>query len=162
VPGTAYGAFGRNVSASRLNALINNYNNTIAGKLTPAGQALVSAGLFTNEQLVALGAVAPKIRAAPNGGVDLDWLRAFDVKLTWSHILREKITIRPSVGLYNAFNFANFDLPSNTLRGELDGGVGSVNGTTYNQQGANRVGVGSGVYSLGAPRVAEFDLKLTF
>jgi hypothetical protein len=163
LPGTNIGAFGRSAnSATSVNNLINNYNNTVAGQMTPAGQALVNAGLFTAAQLKALGAVAPTITAAPAGQVGLDWLRAFDLKLSWSHTFKERVTIQPSVGLYNAFNFANFDLPPNTLRGVLDAGVGAANGTTYNQQGSNRVGVGTGVYGLGGPRVAEFGMRLTF
>jgi hypothetical protein len=53
-------------------------------------------------------------------------------------------------------------LPQSTLNPLLTGAAGSVNGTTYNDQTTQRVGVGTGVYSLGAPRVIEWGLKLTF
>jgi hypothetical protein len=78
----------------------------------------------------------------------LSWLRAFDFKLAWGHIFKEKLTIEPNVSLFNAFNFANFDLPGNTLTGLLLGSAGSVNGTTYTDHNVNRVGVGSGVFAL--------------
>ena len=41
------GTFMRSVSPGNLNAYLTNFNNTVAGTLTPAGQALVKAGLFT-------------------------------------------------------------------------------------------------------------------
>ena len=42
------------------------------------------------------------------------------------------------------------------------GAVGQINGTTYEGHNINRVGVGSGVYSLGAPRQIEFGLRISF
>jgi hypothetical protein len=66
------------------------------------------------------------------------------------------------VGFYNLFNFANFDLPGNMMNGLLTGAVGQINGTTAQGRNVNRVGVGTGVYSLGAPRQIEFGLRLTF
>ena len=39
---------------------------------------------------------------------------------------------------------------------------GSANGTPGRQPDSLRVGLGSGVFGLGAPRVIEFSLKLTF
>jgi Carboxypeptidase regulatory-like domain len=44
----------------------------------------------------------------------------------------------------------------------LTGGTGSVNGTTYSGADSVRIGVGTGVFSLGAPRTVEFGMKLTF
>ena len=51
IPGTKQGAFMRNVSLGDLPNVVNNYNNTVADNLTPAGQLLVSQGLFTAQQL---------------------------------------------------------------------------------------------------------------
>jgi len=70
--------------------------------------------------------------------------------------------VQPSVGFYNLFNFANFDLPGNTLNELLTGTAGQINGTTSEAHNITRVGVGTGVYSLGAPRQIEFGLRLTF
>jgi hypothetical protein len=162
MPGTAFGNFDRGINAGSLNNAINNYNNTVAGQPTPAGQVLINNGLFTLKQLQALGAVAPSVSLAPKGQVNLAWLRSLDLKLAWNHVFREKISIEPSVGIYNLFNFANFDLPENTLTGLLLGAAGSVNGTTYREHNINRVGVGSGVFALGSPRQIEFGLMVSF
>jgi len=94
--------------------------------------------------------------------VDLSWLRAFDVKLAWSHTFKESLTIEPHMGVYNAFNFANFDMPGNRLTGLLLGSAGTVNGTTYADHNVNRVGVGTGVFALGSPRQLEFGLTISF
>ena len=48
------------------------------------------------------------------------------------------------------------------LNGLLTGATGQINGTTSQGHNVNRVGVGTGVYSLGAPRQIEFGLRLTF
>jgi hypothetical protein len=162
LPGTTFGNFDRGIDAGNINKLISRYNSTIAGQPTPAGQVLIKNGLFNLTQLQRLGAVAPPIPLAPKGQVDLAWLRAFDLNVTWSYVFKEKVTIEPSVGMYNLLNFANFDLPGNTLSGLLLGSAGSVNGTTYSDHNVNRVGVGSGVFALGSPRQVEFGLRISF
>jgi len=82
--------------------------------------------------------------------------------VSWSCKIGEGIAIQPSVGFYNLFNFANFDLPGNALNGLLTGASGQINGTTPTAHNVNRVGVGTGVYSFGAPRQIEFGLRITF
>jgi hypothetical protein len=181
IPGTKQGAFMRNVSLGDLPNVVNNYNNTVADNLTPAGQLLVSQGLFTAQQLgvgnqlcvnnpnsVSAGAacaVAPAISPVVPGEVGLTWLKTFDMSLTWVgkvNIKERQVSIEPSASFYNLFNFANFNIPGNVLSGILTGGAGSLNGTTYSGANSVRVGVGTGVFALGAPRTIEFGLKLSF
>jgi hypothetical protein len=177
IPGTRVGSFDRGINSSNINKVLSNYNNTTALNLTPAGQVLRRSGLFTAAQLGvgealcydnpthhpvnSLCAIAPPVPLAPPGQVNLSWLRALDLKITWSHKIRHWISVQPGVGIYNLANFANFDLPGNALNGLLTGGEGQINGTTSTGHNVNRVGVGTGVYALGAPRQIEFGLRLT-
>jgi hypothetical protein len=177
IPGTHFGEFNREVSASNLNSLISAYNQTYGNNPTPAGQVLIQNGLMTLSQLQALGGVAPHICLAPpaiddnpscspnspGGQVGFSWLRAFDLKLGWQYRVKENFTIEPNVAFYNLFNFSNFNLPPNTMTGILFGaGNGSINGTTRIDNQAFRVGNGTGVYSLGSYRQIEFGMRLIF
>jgi len=170
LPGTSNGAFMRNFGVTGLNAAISNYNTTQGGQPTPAGQVLVNNGLFTVGQLQAIGAVAPTLSSAPIDQLVFPWMRAFDFKASWIHHIGERFTIEPNVGIYNIFNFSNFNLPPGAMTGWLDEGAGSINsvhtltqpGETAPEANIFRVGAGTGVFGLGAPRVMEFGLRLTF
>jgi hypothetical protein len=162
LPGTHVGNFDRGINASNINSVISNYNATVAGTPTPAGKVLIQNGLMTAAQLALLGGVAPLVPLAPPDQVNYAWLRTMDTTVAWTYVIKERFTIKPSVGLFNVANFVNFDLPESMMSGLLTGGTGSINGTNYNGHFVNRVGVGTGVYSLGSPRQIEFALKLTF
>ena len=183
LPGTHLGQFDRQTNASGLNAVVNRYNSTQAGQPTPAGNVLVQNGLMTAAQLALAadpangiaGGVSPTIDLAPANQADFTWLRALDFKLSWRHTFHDRITVEPSVGFFNLPNFANYNLPPNTMNGILFGaGNGSINGTTKgggrcdpndpNACGNNafRVGNGTGVYGLGAQRQIEFGLRIVF
>lgn len=161
LPGTNVGSFGRSVKVGDLNSVINSYNTNDAGKLTPAGNALVNAGLFTPSQLTQLGANTPSIQAAPAGEVGLSPFIDTDLSLAYEWRIKERVTIEPKVTLYNLFNVANYDASGNTLGGTLNGLAGFANGTTVGTR-TNRTLFGSGVYAFGAPRALEWGAKITF
>ncbi|MGB7131689.1 MAG: carboxypeptidase regulatory-like domain-containing protein [Candidatus Sulfotelmatobacter sp.] len=162
LPGTNVGSFEHGVSASNINKVISNYNTQYAGTTTPAGQVLINNGLFTLGQLTALGGVQQTVPLAPTNEANMGWLHALDMSLNWIYKMREDLVIQPGVSFFNVLNFANFDGPANPLSGVLDGSPGSVNGTAGEQPASNRLGLGSGVFALGSPRVIEFSLKLSF
>jgi hypothetical protein len=164
LPGTGVGSFGRDLGVGGMINAINSYNSNGAGQLTPAGRALVTAGLFTQPQLIALGAVTPTIAAPPAGEVALDQFFTFDVRLSWKikPVRRwEHVSFEPQINIYNIFNRQNFDSPSQPLSGILNGSPGFVNGTTRGDR-SNLIGLGSGVFALGAPRSLEFGFKVVF
>jgi hypothetical protein len=162
LPGTNIGSFGRAVKAKDLNNIIRMYNSNFGNQLTPAGAALVAAGLFSRSQLIQLGANAPAITPAPADNPSLAWLRTFDVTLSRPLKIGDRFVLEPGVSAFNVLNFANFDGPGNRLLGVLNGTVGTLNGTTKTERATNRIGLGSGAYSLGAPRQIQFGLKVTF
>ncbi len=166
LPGTNIGSFGRNVTPSTINDYISNYNIKDAGQLTPAGQALATAGLFTQGQLQQLGAVTPTLADAPAGEVGMGGLFYADLGFSYTARIRERVTLQPSLTFYNVTNSQNYDQGNNILSGILQAAGPSVasgyaNSTTYGQR-TTRVTLGSGVYGQGGPRVVEFGLKLMF
>jgi len=162
LPGTNIGAFGRSVKAGDINDVISSYNQNFAGRPTPAGQTLINNGLFTLAELQALGGVQQQVPLAPANEAGMAWLKAFDLSLNWKYRLKERVDFEPGVSFFNVMNFANFDGPNLPLTGVLSGTSGSVNGTPGEQPNAYRLGLGSGVFSLGSPRVIEFSLKVSF
>jgi hypothetical protein len=165
LPGTQLGAFGRSVTPSNINKVITDYNNTIGGTILPQGQALVDAGILTSSQMTALGAVADTLPLAPKDQMNMSWVHGFDAKFTWPIKIKERMTLEPSVGFYNLFNFSNFNSISNYLSGFLNGSAGTINGTALSDLAAKdslRVGAGTGVNTTGAPRQIEWGLRFTF
>jgi len=163
------GTYMRQVSRGNLNTVLSNFNASYVGQLTPAGQALVSAGLFTQTELTQLGATV-------NGGTPLStvpnpagnpWFKDFDTVLAWPFHVKERFTIAPQVSFFNVFNFSNFASVGSltTPLGALNGGPGTPNGTINGNDPTHNVlrnGLGSGVFAAGSPREAEFGLRIDF
>jgi hypothetical protein len=168
VPGTQIGDFMRKFGVSGLQSVINNYNANDAGQPTPAGQKLISAGVFSLADLQALGGVMQPLADTAPGAVGLSWLKTFDMSLKWDHKIGERFEIEPSVSIFNIFNFANFDLPGDLQGGNLAFGPGTqpaltIGGTTADPASrTNRASLQSGVNALGAPRVIEWGMAFRF
>jgi len=160
-------------STSQLTKLLTYYNSTYAGKLTPAGQALLPSGLFSGDQLVKLGAYSPVIQGLPGHFAEATWLKTIDLRLSWPFRIGERVKLEPNASLFNVFNFANFGGAGNQLSGVLNGAPGSSlnnassagfcgNSTTFCTSRLDRVLAGSGTYANGAPRQMEFGVRITF
>lgn len=180
-PGTRPGSYMHDVKPSTLSAYINNFNSGYAGRLTPAGQALVSAGLMTQAQLSALGAVVPALPNAIVGRAlaepmyeSMDLTFSYPVRFGhYVHTLGESALLEPRVAFYNVGNFSNFGGGSNpgvapfagvlnqTGIGNLNGGPGVPNYVSGSYEGT-RVVRQSGTFDQGGPRTTEFQLRLTF
>jgi hypothetical protein len=162
LPGTNRGAFGRTVDAAGLNNLIGAYNTSVAGNVTPAGQALINAGLFTKAQLVSLGAVAQPATPAPSDQIGNDGFFNTDLRLSNKIRVREGLVVEPMIEVFNLFNVANYV----SLTSTLDGSPGSINGTKGSTgvatRGPGRLGFGSGSFSPGTQRAFQLGLRITF
>jgi hypothetical protein len=182
IPGSNVGQFMRRTKAGGLANFIQSYNTAFTSgpnPSTPAGATLVNGGVFSLQELEQIGGVLQPLAASVADVTGLGWLKTFDLKLSWEHTYRERISIEPSVSLFNLFNFANFDLPGNTQNGVLNFGggslsplatatqpLGTVGGTSANVHElfgrTNRAGLQSGMNSQGAPRAIEWGLKISF
>lgn len=119
------GDFGRKIKSFRdLNQIISAFNSGVAGKLTPAGQALVSAGVFTEAQMRTLGATVKPIPLVPEGNPwPFENQFNLDLRIARPIVLTERVKLEPSVDIFNFFN--------NNSLGQygfgLDGTFGSLN-----------------------------------
>jgi len=159
-----------------LNKLVNQYNSTSAGQLTPAGTALVNAGLFTRSQLSALNAVQQPIAPVPGSlAPENAFYRSVDLSIGYPVRLskiREGMSLVPTVAFYNLGNFSNFTdytaapgatLLANTTTAAGGATSGLLNGpNTFLDHDQKRVQRGSGTSNIGGPRTTEFQLKLNF
>jgi len=176
-PGTLPGDYMHGVKPGNLASFITNFNGTQAGKLTPAGQVLVTNGLFTAAQLTSLGAVVqtlPTLKqstALANPAfrqVDLNF--SYPIRIGhYAHMFGEAATLEPGIAFYNVGNFSNFGGGGGNpavapYSGDLGTSVaGNVNGpNTFATQNTSRVIRQTGTYDQGAPRTTEFQLKFTF
>jgi len=181
--GTFIGNTGK-YSTSNLTNAIAYYNSNVAGKFTPAGQALVRSNLFRTDQLQSLQAYAPLIcsnirsvnqpcDALPGHFAQATWLKTMDLRLSRPFQVSERVKVEPSVAVFNVFNWANFGGAGNQLSGVLNGAPGTSlnnassaaycgNSTTFCTSRLDRVLPGSGTYANGAPRQMEFGVRITF
>jgi len=156
LPGTNRGSFGRDFGPSGLNKAIAKYDATFAGQLTPAGQALVNAGLFSPDQLTQLGAVAQFVDQVPSDQKNNPLFYTTDVRLSWIWKVRERLSIEPEVDCFNVFNRMNAEGP---LDGTLSGAPGTI---SHTPNYFTRVGAGSGSFSSGQPRAFQFGIRVSF
>jgi Carboxypeptidase regulatory-like domain len=172
-PGTNLGDYMHRVNGGNLQAFINNFNATQAGRLTPAGQQVVNSGLFTQAQLVAIGgAIQPVANLPQTTGLNNPAFRSMDVSVSYPirfAFLREGVSLEPSISFYNVGNFSNFASYTTTLTnvnsagGPVNNSSSSVTGlNNFATQAAGRALRGSGTFDQGAARSAEFGLKLNF
>jgi hypothetical protein len=171
VPGTQIGQFQRGTNVAGLQNVINTYNGTYAGTLTPAGKQLVNNGVLTQADMTALGWVMPSLANVAPGALNFPWLKSFDLGMAWPiPVWREgRVKITPSMSVFNLFNFHNAFLPGNLpLPNLLPGGAGGtlasnvIGGVTGPTQTPYLASFQSGTYALGAPRQFEFGLKIDF
>jgi hypothetical protein len=168
------GAYGRDVQPDGLVSFLHNFNNNVAGKVTPAGQVLIDQGLLTQSQLSSLGGVIDSVDTSlfDAGGkpVNNGWVKVFDLKLSYPIRIKDRFSIEPSASVYNLFNFANFDTNPFVILGSaagiagiLDGSAGSVNGTIKGDpRNSERAFQSSSSFGLGSPRQFEFGLRIVF
>ncbi|RMG43872.1 MAG: hypothetical protein D6723_20040, partial [Acidobacteria bacterium] len=159
LPGAERGSFGRDIQGGdELNERITAFNNNFAGTLTPAAQALVRAGVFTADQLRALGFVVQPIPLAPSNQVENDSFITTDLRISKKTFLYgERVNIEPFVEVFNLFNVANFG----QLSGVLGGSPGQINGTVRGTR-SNKLGLGSGSFSQGLSRAIQVGLSVSF
>lgn len=178
LPGTQLGQFNRRIDNSGLQNLISKYNTHYAGSLTPAGHCLVgdqlcpglvSIPVMTMSDMNTLGWVMPQVPSLPFGGMDYLWFKTLDVKAAWTFKVRDRVTIEPSASVYNVLNFANSFAPGRTPSASLmpGGPINTLSPTSVAGQINStltpfRTGLQSGMFASGAPRMAEFRLKIEF
>jgi hypothetical protein len=173
-PGTNPGAYMRQVKGGNMHSFINNLNAQNAGHLTPAGQAVVNAGLFTPAQLTALGGVIPVTANTPEPtAIQNPMFRAMDAVISYPirfSRFREGLSLTPGIAFYNVFNMSNFTTFTGTLLNTYSTKGAATNPNSgyasgpndYPTLDANRTQRGSGTFDQGGPRTTEFQLKLTF
>ena len=163
VPGTQIGQFMRSTNAGNLQTVINTYNGKYAGTLTPAGAQLVNNGVMTSADMTAMGWVMPSLPSVAPGAVNFPWLKSFDFAMAWPiPVLKEgRMTVTPSVSMFNLFNFRNSMLPGNLPISTL-GNPNSIGMVTQSGLTPFFASFQSGTYALGAPRQFEFGLKIDF
>jgi hypothetical protein len=106
LPGTNIGDFGSKIGSwAELNRIIAQFNTTTAGTLTPHAQRLLQAGIFSEAQLKALGAVVKPIALVPeNNPWPFQGRFNADLRVTRPISIKERIKIEPYLEVFNLFN----------------------------------------------------------
>jgi Carboxypeptidase regulatory-like domain len=173
LPGTKPGSYMHQVSRRGLQGVVDNYNATQAGTLTPAGRALVDNGLFSQSQLVSLGGVKQPLLPAPADPIGNAATRTFDASIkypiTYMRRFREGLVLTPGVTMYNVTNMSNYGAfgglaPATAALspGSADGNLNGPNRQDILNTGRVNRGTGNGTFDQGGPRSTEFSLKLEF
>jgi hypothetical protein len=180
VPGTQIGQFQYRTDIENLQSVINTYNHTFAGSLTPAGDCLVGnnaqcpgqiAGtqVMTSADMATLGWIMPTLSSVAPHAASSPWLKSLDLRASWPIKVKERVTIEPSASVFNVFNFANEFLPGNSPSASLLPGLNGIlapNVAGGVAPGSSltpfRASFQSGTYALGAPRRFEFGLRISF
>ena len=163
LPGLNLGNFGRDVkNFADLNQIISAYNQSVAGKLTPNGQALVAAGIFSEAQLRALKAVSPTIPLVPLGNPNpfASNPATFDIRITRPIKIEDAkfvkhLEIDPYFEVFNLFNRRGHG-----AYGGLGGGFQSLN---FDYAASGRVGDlrDARAFAFG-PRIIQLGFRVTF
>jgi hypothetical protein len=171
-PGTKPGSYMHGVKGQSLANFITSFNATQAGKLTPAGQALVSAGLFTQQELTVAGGVIQPVAQVPTpSALNNPSFRNLDADFSYPiefNKVREGLVLEPKISFYNALNMSNFTRFSGVLLNQSDAGPTNTNTgyfsgpNTFAALNDNRIVRGSGTFDQGGPRTTEFELDIKF
>ena len=85
-----------------------------------------------------------------------------DTTLSWTYSVHERVTVKPSVGFYIDRTRSAGKEAGHNARREIEVGKVEDVGADPASHNTNRVGVGTGVFTLGSPREIEFSLKIAF
>ncbi len=140
--GRQYSGF---ISKSELASLVSRYNATVAGQLTPAGQA----GRIANQRYPAI--------ALPANYELGDNFSSQDIRVTKTFRFKEKVDLRLIGEVFNVFNNSNVAGFNFNLAGS------TVNGVTLPNPafGAPNQRVGQ-TFGSGGPRAFQFASRLSF
>jgi hypothetical protein len=162
------------IKSNSIQSYITNFNSAYAGQLTPAGKMVAASGLLTSTQLVQIKAAIQPIANLPQAtALNNPTYQNMDVNFTYPirfKRFREGLQLTPGIDFYNVGSFSNFSTYGGVLYNTT-----TAAGTTYNGTSGitgqnnfvaltsgHRVTRGSGTFDQGAPRSAEFQLKLDF
>src|SRR5262249_52454006 len=124
LPGTNVRHLGRKIkSFEQLNRILTDFNNNSAGKLTPTGQALLAAGIFTAPHLRPHVARVKPVASVPETNPwPLQKLMQLDARIARRSKIKEKLYIDPSLDVFNVCNHTGLG-----SYGGLGGPFGSLN-----------------------------------